>query len=394
MLANVLARDGSDLSASETRTRNLANADHLGTLNAIWTAETRDAQDTRYRDLVLAALPPQYRPGLSHQAKWLFRTLRAAELAGLDPGEVTRSAIESRDLVGARDIASVVDARVRRRVYPLLPQPQCPWSERVPVLADPERQAYLTEIAAMMDNRKQRLGQFAAEHPPSWAISALGLVPADPAARQQWEKRASSIAAYREMYGYNHPADPIGPEPASDSPEMRATWHEPFRALAPTDGPDVRGMPDGRLWLIRDTYTAETQWAPPHVGRELRLVRLAAHNAEQEQIRAEAEAEAARKHDDHQRAAGHDFLAASYQAMGHCYRQQEETFAQAMHDRHEWEQTTSASRHMAIAGDAELRRRHPGQHIEPLRSAEPAPASDTGRDDHALLPGQQIRDIQ
>jgi len=139
VLAGVLACDGSQLSASETRTRHLANADHLGTLNAIWTAETGDAQDSRYRDLVLAALPLQYRPGLSHQAKWLFRTLRTAELAGLDPAEVARSAIEARDLAGARDIASVVDARIRQDVYPLLPQPPRSWSERVPVLADPER---------------------------------------------------------------------------------------------------------------------------------------------------------------------------------------------------------------------------------------------------------------
>ena len=48
------------------------------------------------------------------------------ELAGLDPAEVARSAIESRDLAGARDIASVIDARIRQRVYPLLPQPARP----------------------------------------------------------------------------------------------------------------------------------------------------------------------------------------------------------------------------------------------------------------------------
>lgn len=35
---------------------------------------------------------------------------------------------------------------------------------------------------------------------------------------------------------------------------------------------------------------------------------------------------------------------------------------------------------LAIAADAELRRRHPGQRIEPLRSAEPAPASDIERE--------------
>ena len=161
----------------------------------------------------MAALPSGYQRELSHKAKWLFRTLRTAELAGLDPGEVTRTAIASQDLAGARDIASVVDARIRQRVYPLLPQPQGPWSSRVPHLPDPDRQAYLAEIATMMDDRKRRLGQHTAQTAPAWAVSALGPVPADPAARRDWETKAASIAAYRETYGYGHPDDPIGPEP-------------------------------------------------------------------------------------------------------------------------------------------------------------------------------------
>ncbi len=65
-------------------------------------------------------------------------------------------------------------------------------------------------------------------------------------------------------------------------------------------------MPDGRLWPARDTYTAETEWAPRHVGRELRLVRLGAHHAGLDAIRAAAQAEAARKADDHHRAGRHE----------------------------------------------------------------------------------------
>lgn len=51
-----------------------------------------------------------------------------------------------------------------------------------------------------------------------------------------------------------------------------------------------------------------------------------------------------------------------------------------MADREAWEHATARTRHLAIAADAELRRRHPQQKIEPLRSAEPAPASDTERE--------------
>ena len=250
--------------------------------------------------------------------------------------------------------------------------------------------AYLTELAAMMDDRKQRLGQFAAEHPPTWALKALGPVPANAAAQQQWRQNASAIGAYREMYGYDHPADPIGPQPAADSPDMRAAWHEAFLALGTPGGPDVRGMPDGRLWLIRDTYATETRWAPRHIGRELRLARLGAHNAARDAMRADAEAAAARKNGNHERADRHQYWAAAYQAMSRRYRRQEETFAATMDDRREWEHATGHSRHLSIAADAELRRRHPGQRIEPLRSAEPAPVSQTERKELTLAPGQDI----
>jgi hypothetical protein len=195
------------------------------------------------------------------------------------------------------------------------------------------------------------------------------------------------------MYGYQHPQDPIGSEPTHDSPDRRAAWHEAFLALGPADGPDMRGMPDGRLWLIRDTYTAETQWAPRHVGKQLRLVRFGAANAELDAIRADAEAEAARKAGDHKRAARHEAWAASYQAMRGRYLAQEEAFAKTMTDRAEWEHATQHTRHMAVAADAELRRRHPDQRIGPLRSAEPAPIEETGPEQLTLAPDEKIGEM-
>jgi hypothetical protein len=245
VLADVLGRDGNELSASATRRRNLAGADHLAVLHAIWTAETRGAHEEQYRELVMAALPDGYRQPMSHQARWLFRTLHAAELARLDPAVIIRAAVASRDLAGARDIASVLDARIRTHVGRLVPHPQGPWAERVPRLPSPERRAYLAGIAELMDDRTRRLGQHAAQVAPAWAIAALGPVPADTASRRDWQRKASSIAAYRETYGYDHPGDPIGPEPTHDAPDQRAAW-QALAALGPARGTDVRAMPDGR----------------------------------------------------------------------------------------------------------------------------------------------------
>jgi len=134
-------------------------------------------------------------------------------------------------------------------------------------------------------------------------------------------------------------------------------------------------MPDGRLWLLRDTYAAETARAPRHVGKELRLSPLGVFDTALGAIRADAEADAARKVGDHDGAGRHETLAASYQALHDLYQQRELTLGQAMTDRQEWEHATARSRHLAIVADAELHRRHPGQKIEPLRSAKQPPVS-------------------
>ena len=242
-----------------------------------------------------------------------------------------------------------------------------------------------------MDARKDRIGEHAASHPPPWAVSALGPVPDHPLDRLDWQQRAAAIGAWRELSGYDHPADPIGPEPAAAAPDVRAAWHEALAALGPADGPDVRGMPDGTLLHLRDTYPIETAWAPQYVGDELRQVRAAAWDARLAALRAAAEA----------RAAGTAATTttprpaqAGRQLPGHAraYRQREAVFAATMADRADWEQATRAQRQLAVAADAELRRRHPGQHFAPLRSAEPEPATGPARRAHPDRGGTARRD--
>jgi hypothetical protein len=392
VLAGVLDRDGQQHSATQTRQQALADADHLALLHAIWAAETTPARQQRYRDLLAAALPAEHRHGTSHQARWLFRTLRAAELAGLDPGQVLADAIGERDLAGSRDVPAVLDARIRFQLGTLVPRPASPWSAQVPVLTDPGRHAYLTEIAALMDARKDRIGEHAAEHALPWAVNALGPVPEHPLSRLDWQNKAASIGAWRELSGYHHPADPIGPEPAAAAPDLRAAWHEALAALGTADGPDVRGIPDGRLLHLRDTYLIETAWAPQYIGDELRQVRAAAWHARLAALRASAQAKAADTRGEHEAAALQQELAGSYHALREVYRQRETVFAATMADRADWDAATRAQRHLAVAADAELHRRHPGQYYLPLRSAEPPPATGAQRDELTLTLGQPIPD--
>ena len=61
------------------------------------------------------------------------------------------------------------------------------------------------------------------------------------------------------------------------APDLRAARHEALAALGPADGPNVRGMPDGRLLHLRDTYPIETAWAPLHVGDQLTWLPTGSH---------------------------------------------------------------------------------------------------------------------
>jgi hypothetical protein len=60
-----------------------------------------------------------------------------------------------------------------------------------------------------------------------------------------------------------------------------------------------------------------------------------------------------------------------------------------MADRQQWETATRRQRQLAVAADAELRRRHPGQQHPPLRSAEPEPAREQ-RAELTLTAGKEI----
>jgi flagellar biosynthesis GTPase FlhF len=372
VLAGVLARDGSELSATETLHQEQSRADHLSVLGGIWDDITRRVQTARFEHALRSALPTN----LASQAvndpacTWLWRSLREAEAAGLDGAHLLRQAIASRTMNGARDVARVLDSRVRHMLDGVQPQAFRPWSERLPPTGTADLDRYLRELAEAMDDRIRRLGEHTAATQPLWARQALGPVPAHPVARLDWEERASLVAAYRERYGYAHPANPIGPAPAKTGPEARAAWHAALTALGCINGIDLRGCTDGELWLRRSTYERETAWAPPHVAEELRLTHIAERDAHVNAIRAEHELRAA--HDD-QAAARHKQLARIWRVLQAKAATEAGMLAAAQETRRQWETVTEPTRRIAIAADLELRRRHPGRQIPPL-CAHPAEA--------------------
>jgi len=168
VLADITGRHDAELSATAMLRQNLANADHLAALHAIWQGETTRLAVDRYRHAIRAALPARWDadPLDLPQSTWLWRTLRSAEAAGLDIRQVARQAISGRPLTGARDLAAVLDARIRRDHPAMIPAAWRPWSAQLPDVADPEQARFLAELAAAMDARKDRIGEHAATAQP------------------------------------------------------------------------------------------------------------------------------------------------------------------------------------------------------------------------------------
>jgi hypothetical protein len=374
ILARCLDRDGQQLAATDTRAAEWSDADRLDVLGVQWQHVTRDAAQHRYEAAVRAALTDeQARQVLADPAAaWLWRTLREAEAAGLDGAGMLRRAVAAGPLTGAESVAKVLDWRVRQHTGGMPALAARPWASQVPQTGDADADRYAAELAAAMDDRQRRLGEHAAEHPPAWA-RALGSLPGHPLDRADWEHRAGQVAAYREMWGYTDPDEPIGPRPGQHSPEARAAWQAAAEALGRQPG-DLTAHSDGQLWAWRSAFARETEWAPPYKGDELAMVRAEIRRSRIDADRARRDAQAADTAEARQRLAE---MAGMYERWEQMTRDVAARLAQVQAGYDAWEQATGPTRDRAVAADAELRRRHPGTRIEPLRAQPPPqPAAD------------------
>jgi hypothetical protein len=365
VLGQCLARDGRQLSATDTREAEWSDADRLDVLGVQWQDVVREAAQRRYEAAVCEALTDAHTRQVlgDSAATWLWRSLREAEAAGLDGPDTLRRAIASGPLEDAESVAKVLDWRIRQQATGMPAVAARPWLEQLPDTGDAEMNRYTRELATAMDDRQRRLGEHAAEHQPTWAL-ALGPVPEHPLDRAAWEHRAGQVAAYREMWGWTHPHAPIGPRPGQHSPDARMSWQAAAEALGYQPA-SLREHSDGKLWAWRSAFAREMAWAPPYKGDDLAVVRAEIRRTQIEADRARRNAEAASTHDARQRLADRANVLARWTAMtGDLAGQLAD--AQAAYDA--WERATAPTRDRAVAADAELRRRYPDQSIEPLQA--------------------------
>ena len=283
-------------------------------------------------------------------------------------GEVIRAAVNSNTLADARNVAGVLHKRLSLIVTPLVPLPQKPWTDRPRQFDEPEIAEHEARTAAG-DGRTGRSARRAC----CGNLTGVGAPSAGAGARRPTGAAGLAAAGQQDRHlpgAVRHRRRPRHHRQRADRqrPEMRAAWHDAFISITRGNGVEVRALPDCSLIHMRNSYKTETGWAPPHVGKQLRDVRLGADTMRFKAIRAEAEARTAH---DQAVAARHADIAAKARALEAQHREHEVTLAAVMEDRNLWDQLAEGPRRLAVQADEEYRRRYPGRKIRPLESAEP-----------------------
>jgi hypothetical protein len=218
------------------------------------------------------ALPEHHRVALAaDEARGsLDQLLRTAELAGHDPAQVLRDAVEFGSLDRSASVAQVLHFRIRTTLDNHLTPRVDSYADLLPHgLPDASRPG-LEALAAAADARRADLGAQLADNPPQWAREALGPVPDDQAERGEWERKAGWAGAYRELADHTDDQDALGAAPPPGLAERHALFRTAHDALdLPYIGAEEEAMTEGRLRNRVAAYDHELRWAPRYVADEL-----------------------------------------------------------------------------------------------------------------------------
>ncbi|MFC6582120.1 MobF family relaxase [Planomonospora parontospora] len=374
VLAGVLEREDAQPTAIEAVRAEQDRPTNMAVVGSQWMDVVRTIGAKRVDEQLHELLSPQdYERITEDPARSAVMTvLHRAELAGLPVAQVLEEAVRERDFEGARSIAEVLHSRIERRIGGAEPEAAATWQERTPDLGSPEANRFAQELAEAMDRRVLDLGSRVIEQRPEWLAPFLGEAetPGTADLARAYDV-AGAVAAYREQFGYDHPSDPIGPEPGRSQPEARAAWRTAFKALGcPEADRDITGATDGQLWVTRAAYAREAQWAPEYVADQQRAAEISAHHLAGEAVLLEHEARAA---SDPARREALEAKARATALLAGQTDQRRTALGFISKAREAWHQATADKRLAAIRADEELRRRYPDADMPPLHPDGPVP---------------------
>ena len=343
VLASVMQRDAGDLSATEQIRQAQDWAGGTGHLLTLWSAATRQALYPDIDQQIKARLTESeaWRYDREHSRKALQQRLRAAQLAGHDISDLIGQ-ITAVPMDRARSISSVLHYRLQQITLPELAGHEVTWAQRTPAGAC----AVAHEFAAGLDQRAWALGDQMAVSPEPWLARHLGVLApaASPGLREEYARRAATVAAYRETAGITDPQQAVSLLPHRSSPELEDMRLAAIRALEIRDEDDIiRGMTHGELEARILAAERAQASAPPDVSRQLRRTAQAEADAWQQS------AEAATRHDQVQ--------AANAKALAGRVTAERQRLEAANARYEQWSAASTSTRETGAKARAELERR-------------------------------------
>jgi len=252
-----LVRSALDVAAEEERRRV-----GLDRLFPIWGDLLAEAGRARWADVLAEGADPSLARATVDSPAWgaLAARLRAIEASGADAGVALLEATRLRGLEDAGDIAAVLHWRLRRAESAARVALGPSFAELTPTYGG-DLDAVLAEVAGAMDARMTTLAETVASDAPTWAAE-LGSRPEGDAGA--WSAGAGLVAGYREAFGWDDPADPLGPRPPVARVDARSWWDRAALALGQTEPASLASMTTEELNLLVEA--ARTQAAPPRVA--------------------------------------------------------------------------------------------------------------------------------
>ena len=297
---------------------------------------------------------------------WLWRSLREAEAAGLDGAQVLRQAVAARPL----------DRRPRHRPRPGLPDP--PHAPRHPAAA---ARSWADRVPG--HGRPRIWTATCANSPRRWTTGSAGSASTPPRPGRRGPPRPSAMSPTTRPAGRTGSTAPPGrrlpgalrlrPPGRPDRPGTRQDQPRSPRRLACS----ARCARPGRRHRPARLHRRRAVAAPQHLRTRNRLGTPARHRrtppacARPHRLR---QRHPRRPRNPRRKGRGPGGAARHSPGSGAPWKPRppgSQNVRRRPGTRRQWEALTETTRRIAIAADPELRRRHPGMELEPLRSAEP-----------------------
>jgi DNA transposition AAA+ family ATPase len=315
VLENVLAREGAELSATESIRVAQDQAASLAVLVPRYTHASHLLADSRYQRTAQHVLGDDDGRALTLDPAWgaVVRALQAAELSGWQATQLLTEVVDLRELDTARSTAEVIawriDAYIANRPAParsgelhetsFLP----PWitgpAEAASRTPETDRQiaVYLDVTADAIQKRVYSLAANAIRIQPAW-VQVLGRPARRHGRYEEWLRHVGVVAAYRDQYqvATDDPRQVLGPYPEPGHAGHRAYWNAAesvlgARAVAGLEDP-ARAPGHVRAQLAGDLYLGLPEPERAEVcavmARHYRVLWFGAHRVADDQAATQA----------------------------------------------------------------------------------------------------------